>query len=656
MYFLARSWTANSLAAALAGVLFSFNGLTLNFLMWPSHIATFSWLPWVLWLAPHGWQQGGRKLYWAVLAGAMQMLAGGPETILLTWGILFLLACGDWMNARRPKQEDHSQEAAPARGGDASRKQITLRFAGLVLLVGLICAAQVLPFLELVAHSERDSAYSAISPDWSMPIWGWANFLVPLFHTVATSQKTTFPIGQYWTSSYYAGIGAVLLMAVAVRRVPEWRVRLLAILVFLCLVLALGDRGLLYRGLRACFPGIGFVRYPVKFVILVSALAPLLGGVGFAALTRRGEQKLGRFEWGCAIVLLVMIGMIIGLEKHSPMLAGAWPNTWRNGLTRAVFLGLCLLCIAVFLSSQGRRRILCGCLLLTFTWLDFVTHEPTQNPTMPPQTYAPDLVRAQLNPQELPRLGQARVMMSPTAEETLRLYLLPDLEQHYWVHRLAAFPDCNLLDAVPQTYGMFSLAPGPIANLANLPYVRTNLDFSKVMDFMAVSRTTKPGMLFDWTERPTAMPLVTAGQAPVFAEDQAVIDAFFQTNTDLSQTVFLPSEARGVVGAKRCAEARVLGAKFENQRVEIETTAPAPSLVVVSQSWYPVWKAYIDGKPAKLWRANYAFQALQVPAGKHNVELRYQDRAFQAGTVLSFIGTAWVFIGFTRSRHRREAA
>ena len=43
MYYLAHRWTHHRLAAGLAGVIFSFNGLSLNFLMWPSHVATFSW-------------------------------------------------------------------------------------------------------------------------------------------------------------------------------------------------------------------------------------------------------------------------------------------------------------------------------------------------------------------------------------------------------------------------------------------------------------------------------------------------------------------------------------------------------------------------------------------------------------------------------------
>jgi hypothetical protein len=229
-------------------------------------------------------------------------------------------------------------------------------------------------------------------------------------------------------------------------------------------------------------------------------------------------------------------------------------------------------------------------------------------------------------------------MLSAEAEQTLRLNALPDLEQHFLIRRLAAFPNCNLLDGVPQVYGFFSLAPGFVGNLASLPYVHTNVDFSKVMDFMGVSRTTKAGTLFDWRLRPTAMSLVTIGQVPVFAADQTVIDAFFQTNTDLRQTVFLPPEARGQVSAKQCSAARVSSTKFENQKVEIQTAAPEASLVVVSQAWYPAWKVYVDGKPANLWRANYAFQAVQVPAGNHQVQLRYEDGAFRIGVVLSLMG------------------
>jgi uncharacterized membrane protein YfhO len=58
-------------------------------------------------------------------------------------------------------------------------------------------------------------------------------------------------------------------------------------------------------------------------------------------------------------------------------------------------------------------------------------------------------------------------------------------------------------------------------------------------------------------------------------------------------------------------------------------------MVSISQSFYHPWKAYVDGARVPLWRANHAFQALQVPAGKHRVWLRYEDRMFRLGASIS---------------------
>jgi hypothetical protein len=132
--------------------------------------------------------------------------------------------------------------------------------------------------------------------------------------------------------------------------------------------------------------------------------------------------------------------------------------------------------------------------------------------------------------------------------------------------------------------------------------------------------------------------VVTAGQKPVFADDQTVIDAFFQTNIDLRRIVFLPPEARGGVSATQRTAAHVLATKFANQKISIQTEAPAASLVVIAQAHYPAWKAYVDGQPARIWRANYAFQALQVPAGRHQIQLAYEDQKLMAGAALSGLG------------------
>ena len=619
MYFLAHRWTKHRLAAGLAGVIFAFNGLSLNFLMWPSHVATFSWLPWVVWLGQRAWREGGRMLVWGTLAGAMQMLAGGPETILATWLVLLVFACGDWF------------------GEKGLRRRLVSRLVGMAVLVTLVCAVQLLPFLDLLAHSQRDRHYSTSTHDWCMPFWGWANFLVPLFRTSPTAQGVFLQNGQYWTSSYYAGIGTVLLAAVAVRRVRNWRVRAIAALTLLGLVLALGDGTLLYRGLQFCFPAIGFVRYPVKFVILVLALAPLLAAFGLAALTGK-TRPAGRFELVAALLMLLLVGVIVAWDAKTPLAEDAWRATWRSGLSRAGFLGLAVLFAAGLLGAEGRRRILFGCLLMVLFWLDFVTHAPTQNPGANPSVYAPGWARAQLKLNPEPKLGVSRVMISPKALEYLKYNPTPGLEETYLRNRLAIRVNCNLLDELPQIDGFFSLTPREVSRVTALPYDQPSRVFAALLDFLGVSQTTVPGSTFDWAPRPTTMPLVTAGQQPVFADDRAAFDALSQTNLDLRQAVFLPLEARGSVSAAQQTTARVLDAGFDNRRVLLQTEAAAASMIVLSQAYYPAWKAYVDGRRVRIWRANYAFQALEVPAGRHQIQLVYEDGKLLAGAVLSGLG------------------
>jgi len=76
--------------------------------------------------------------------------------------------------------------------------------------------------------------------------------------------------------------------------------------------------------------------------------------------------------------------------------------------------------------------------------------------------------------------------------------------------------------------------------------------------------------------------------------------------------------------------------------------------VVAAQTFYPCWTGYVDGQPTRLWRANHAFQALQVPAGQHQVQLVYRDRNFLAGVTISWITLFGCLAGLVRQRSRNE--
>ena len=152
-----------------------------------------------------------------------------------------------------------------------------------------------------------------------------------------------------------------------------------------------------------------------------------------------------------------------------------------------------MLFAVALLGSDGRRRILFGCLLLVLFWLDLVTHAPTQNPGANPSVYAPGWARAQLKLNPDPKLGGSRVMLSPEALEFLKYNPTANLEETYLRNRLAIRANCNLLDEVPQIDGFFSLTPREITRVTALPYDHPDPAFAGLLDFLGVSQTTAHG-------------------------------------------------------------------------------------------------------------------------------------------------------------------
>jgi hypothetical protein len=67
----------------------------------------------------------------------------------------------------------------------------------------------------------------------------------------------------------------------------------------------------------------------------------------------------------------------------------------------------------------------------------------------------------------------------------------------------------------------------------------------------------------------------------------------------------------------------------------IHVVAPQPGYLVLAYTYYPGWRATVDGQPAEILRANYAFMALSLGPGEHQVRLRYQPLSFLLGAAIS---------------------
>ncbi len=636
MYFLADRWVHNRFAACAAGLTFALNGVALSSLMWPNYTVALGWLPWMILLTERGWREGGRPLLLAGMVAALQMLSGVPEFILLTWFLLLGMLAGQLLI------------------GSVPRTRASVRFLAMILLVAGLTAIQLLPFFDLLAHSQRTPGFA--TEKWAMPGWGWANLLVPMFHYFQSPQGVFFQDGQQFFTSYYLGTGALLLGLLAAGHVRQRRVYFLVAITLLGLILALGDNGYLLRWLKQAVPALGFIRYPVKYVVLAVIATPLLAAFGMRwalALPSSLRARAWRSPLGLWLTVLTLTAIILWFGRAHPFYYDQADVTEKNAALRVIFLtALYALLLGNARPQPPRQTWFWRLGILTVLGLDGLTHLPQLNPVIPARAFAPGLAQQSLKLQPPPAMGATRVMISPAADKLLLNKSLKEFETDFLGKRLGLWSNLNLLEGFPKVNGSSTLQLKEQAEIQSLLYASPTTNLPHLTDFLGVSHVTAPGALIEWTARSTQMPLVTAGQQPHFADTNTTIHALLDVNFDPRRTVYLPTEAKSLVANTNTSIAKILTTNFRANRVEVTVAAEQSALLVVAQTFYHPWRAYVDGQSVPLWRANHAFQALQIPAGNHRVSLIYEDRTFQLGATISgavFLGG--LLLWFRKLKH-----
>lgn len=68
-----------------------------------------------------------------------------------------------------------------------------------------------------------------------------------------------------------------------------------------------------------------------------------------------------------------------------------------------------------------------------------------------------------------------------------------------------------------------------------------------------------------------------------------------------------------------------------------------PSLLLVSQMWYPGWRAWVDGKEAPVMPAEFVATAVPLPTGRHLVRFVFHPSTFSVGLYISLLSLASLF-------------
>jgi hypothetical protein len=92
--------------------------------------------------------------------------------------------------------------------------------------------------------------------------------------------------------------------------------------------------------------------------------------------------------------------------------------------------------------------------------------------------------------------------------------------------------------------------------------------------------------------------------------------------------------------------------RYEPNRIELDVSAASAGLLVLSETYYPGWQAWIDERPAKIYATDIALRGVAVPAGEHRIRMEFRPALFALSLGIS-LATA-ILLAFSAFLYRRS--
>jgi hypothetical protein len=622
-------------AGLLAAVLFALGAKQVVHVIHWNFAATTAFWPWMLaGLEGFAATRRSRWLLVAALATGFMWLGGSPQMAhfgMIVAGLYALRVARDlW----------------PVSRGDAA-------WAVAIVPLGFVLAAVlVLPALEMTANGARgvNVDYSFVT-SWRWPsAWGLALYVLP--HAYGDGRWGL----NLWEATGYVGIPALALAVAAPLR--RRGTVLFAVLALLGPWLALGEAAPLglHRLLFHVLPGYASFRVPTRALVVTAFAMAFLAADGLDALLRDPRRDRVLRSLG----VLVAVAILALLLPRLPGFPFDPVSTRRTAWFTLLLAGLTAVWLVVV--WRGLRGALAGAAIVALAFYDpwylfsrFNDANPSEHERPALFDFAPHVPKAPA-PRRLGVVAKWGASINGPLrngwEGTMgygpvsigRVRDLLEATRSGEVRRLGAMDgDATFPAADPKS---------PLWRLLATPLVVSDHRQPGLDDFFVGRREWENPLL---GYRAPALPRVYWTGAWEVAPDSAVTEPLLRAATGV--VAVLPQAPPGLVhpepsDGRPVGPVAATGIEVDGPRLRATLDAPADGLAVVVDPFFPGWTATVDGKPAPVLRANYAFQAIPVTAGRHEIALTYRNRWVGIGAAVS-LGTLALLAALLALRARR---
>ncbi|MDQ3280561.1 MAG: YfhO family protein [Acidobacteriota bacterium] len=513
---------------------------------------------------------------------------------------------------------------------------LTAVVCGVIAL--LLTAIALLPFFDVAPHTTEYSIRQNFYKDKPLPF--------PPQHVGERAAASVFP--------WYAG------QPERDKVTPPWdptviRVGSVALaLALAALVLAPRRETWFFFILAVCTTWIGLNAWPLahllhelpvfdiavneRFAITACFALAMLAGIAADAW----PQSRGRAFAATAIVIGVGVALAIGTRVVRP-------EVQRELVTFLIAVELIPLAILAVLFAKRTRAPIAIPLILALVLAERTLVDGSIFPTLPAKMFYPKVPLLQTI------LGD---QTKPFRVAGLHFSFLPDTAALYGLEEARGY-EAMTFDRLSRTFAFWCRyqpisfnnitdKQKPFLSFLNVKYLLAHKREQPDAQWRLVQED-RDSRLFENTR---VIPRAFVPPRVQYDEDEDVVIARMAQTYDFSKIAFItapeyPSHeivnGPGKVRVRRHTFGYDLVAEMQNE-----------GWVVVSESAWPGWRAYVDGKRVRPHFANHAFLGVFVPKGTHDVRLAYEPEPYTLGRNITLATIAALLGFFAFRRYRRQ--
>jgi hypothetical protein len=695
-YLLLKDLKTNTAGALISGLIFMLSGYLLSVHSLLNTLLSVIWTPLIMMffrraISSPGWKN---RIFTSIFI-TFSFLGGGIEVVYGNFFILLIMVI-----FFSPQGENQRYE---------QWKRIWLGVRSLLLisiLFSLLSAVQLLPFLELYYHSIRGTGLSY----QEATTWSFAPKEVLLFF-IPNAFGYFLDIKKYWVTQcwlktlYTGGLPFILSLifffaphpsttsdGLPSAKDPSRNRKFFFTVMLFSFFLSLGKSNPLYPLIYQYVPFFNGIRYPVKFLYLFILVLSIVAGLGFQGLTRVMKEGEGKFFKKILIILTIASGFlflvfVVGQKEIEPFLKFRgidFPDF--NYLSanlhhlKRFFFYLTLFFLLIRVGCEVKWKAWIKILLIFFLAADLFGNMGFYGKEETSGYFRKTQILEMISKDQ----GEFRVLTTaktismdtqilvenPTSLKILKEKHFPSLDLLYRFHNVWGI-DVITLKRVNNLYKAFvgtpSISTTKLIDLYGVKYIISVTPLGKDPQFELIYARLEglQGKKKDLLKENTIKlyKYRNAFSRGFFVKDFSVVkdpneilSAMTKKDFDPRKKVFLEEEPEWTAMESHSYPDSRFAKNVEfisesNNQLKLLVRTKEKGFFVISDTYFPGWKVFVNGKERKIYRADYNFRAIPLQAGEYEVRFIYDPKAFKLGILISFLTLLGIVAYFLKRKN-----